>query len=211
MQLSRFSVRAQGSANIIRPQTAFHIVASFNPRILHVGRYTARAVFEFEDIETQEQFSIARSLSAAFGDQTDHELLKPTAPYTKPKLQGQRTKIGRIIWGNRPSHFARHIYKVKLPVYNIPPALEAAISIENQNVGAIIDRLPAQHVPQMLSRDSYVSSMSTQLWIEEYQAKSVFSPSFISFLDFCFHLRLDIQHYNLESVYLRKIGANGYL
>jgi hypothetical protein len=173
MYLSSFTVRAQGSANIIRPNTEFHIVVTFCPRILHVGRYTARVVFEFEDDDTDQRFFISRSLSAGFGDQTDHELLKPTTPYVKPNPRGQRTRIGRVIWGDRPSRFARHIYKSKLLVYDTPPALETALTAGSQEVGAVIARLPAAHAPRTLAKANYVSAMSTQLWIEEHQAKYI--------------------------------------
>jgi helicase MOV-10 len=153
----------------------FQVIATFCPRKLHVGRYTGRTVFVFEDIQSDHQFSIARSFSAVLGDRTDHDLLKPISPYVKPpRPRNEQSRPLQIVSGDRPSRFARNPYKVKLRDYRIPPLLESALTEGSLEVGAVIERLPVEYSRQTLAKACYVGVMTTQLWVEEHQASSVF-------------------------------------
>jgi helicase MOV-10 len=174
-KLYSFSVRASNAANVIQPGIDFQVIVTFRPRKLHVGRYIGRAVFVFEDIQSDHRFSIARSFSAILGDRSDHDLLKPVSPYVKPpRPQVEQSQALRIVQGDRPSRFAQNPYKVKLGHYKIPSSLESALSVGSSEVGAIIERLPVEYSRRTLAKACYVGVMTTQLWVEEHQATSVF-------------------------------------
>lgn len=170
---SRFTVRTQGPARIIKPGVDFHLIVTFAAKTAHVGRYDARVELTFEDAETDQRFTISRSLRANVGDLADHDLLRPSAPYTPPK-RSTRPLWKDVVWGERPPRFIRNPYVVKIGPYYIPKDLANALSDELQDIGGILERLPEAYGAQTLAKANYVKVMSALLWIEEHRAKFVF-------------------------------------
>ncbi|KAJ3929858.1 MAG: RNA helicase [Lentinula lateritia] len=78
----RFSVELVGSPYIFpgRPRI---LRVTFQPS--YAGRYEDRLELVFMNLATKARFVIHRRLFATVGDQSDHEQLQPTAPYTRRK------------------------------------------------------------------------------------------------------------------------------
>ncbi|KAJ3917943.1 RNA helicase [Lentinula edodes] len=112
----RFSVELVGSPYIFpgRPRI---LRVTFQPS--YAGRYEDRLELVFMNLATKARFVIHRRLFATVGDQSDHEQLQPTAPYTRRKRVPLNID-GPIRRGLRPPTWTKTRWVNVLPNFDVP-------------------------------------------------------------------------------------------
>jgi helicase MOV-10 len=164
-------VEQQGNSTIIRPGLEFHLIVHFRPSPAHLGVYSANIEVLFEDTPRGKHFIVVRSVTAVVGDVADHDALAPVTPFVPSPRRGlRRVPFANVIPGERLERFVKHPYKRKLGIYPLPRDLVDALENGPQDVGKIMNRLPAAFRPATPSRSNYAKTLSAQLWAEEHKA-----------------------------------------
>ena len=170
---THFSARLQGSSKNIRPGWTRTVLVLFHPS--YVGHYedTLELVFWHHDLKRR--FLITRQVKAVVGDRTDHEQIRPSAPYTGPRRVPRfNIEQARIVESNRPPTWTPTVWKERLPEYKVPQRIiDAAFGPEilgRRNANAARANVKGL-MPAVLSADTYATWWQVLLYVEEEQLK----------------------------------------
>ncbi|KZV99658.1 P-loop containing nucleoside triphosphate hydrolase protein [Exidia glandulosa HHB12029] len=152
-----------------------------------VGRFEDRLELTFQDVHLHQRFAIVRPVSCIVGNREDHDAIKPVAPYV-PRVRSAviPEHTLEIDEAPKPPALAAVRWVVRLPAYDIPPALEEVIATSGRGWD-LIRRLKTDFLPSRLRTDSYTRFFQTLLHVEEAQ------------------LKIDIETFNMEGVTLEPV------
>ncbi|KAI0360350.1 P-loop containing nucleoside triphosphate hydrolase protein [Trametes cingulata] len=132
----------------------------------HRGRYDGHLEVTFRETSTQRTFIIIRPLRAVVGDATNHQLLRPVAPYVR-RGRAPWQQNGTIVDGERPPALDAVRWVTKLPSSPIPSGLNAImVSGTTRNT---LDQVRARYLPGTLGNDSHGQHFRVLLWLEEFR------------------------------------------
>jgi helicase MOV-10 len=139
-------------------------------RQCHRGRYDDRVDIMFKDYRLQQGFIISRTLHAIVGNASDHEFLKPKAPFV-PRPRSRRSPASEVIPGVEPESTKAIPWVVELPIASIPQRLSSTLA--SGSFKETLEAIRRVHLPPSLQADTYNRHFQTLLWIEEYRMESV--------------------------------------
>lgn len=138
---------------------------TFSPS--HEGRYEETLELTFHDMQRGQRFSITRQIRATVGSKSDHENLKPKAPYAKRKFVPLPIE-GRIISPLRPPTWTETVWATFLPEYEAPSDLiKAAYGRDGLKV------VRRNFMPSVFNEKTYGKHFQYVIWIEEEQRRSI--------------------------------------
>ncbi|KAH8804322.1 RNA helicase [Flagelloscypha sp. PMI_526] len=155
-----------------------------------IGRFKDRIDIILEDIQLQKQFIISRPLEVIVGSRSDHEALRPRAPY-KPRRRTARDPEVQVEPGIKPPSLDAVPYVVPLPHANIPGTLKELLARGSGN--QVMEDLRKSVLPPILNAQSYGRHEKYLLWIEEAQ------------------MERDLQSYDISDAELALHGTYHYL
>jgi helicase MOV-10 len=132
----------------------------------HNGRAEDRLEILFEDLQLRKRFIIARILRVIVGNRSDHETLRPVAPY-KPRKRTARQPETDVVEGIHPPSLKAVPYVVTLPKAPIPANLASALSTGSTK--SIVDKIRSLFLPSVLHSDTYARHFKTLVWSEEFR------------------------------------------
>lgn len=146
-----------------------YVTIQFNPEG-NSGYYDDRAELVFEDAALALRFTITRPLRAVVGEAAVLELLKPTAPYVRPKPK-DRDPVEEVVDGIPPPALAEVKWAVPLPIAPVPKYIPPALAIGSraEKTSTVRNTL----LPRTLTHETYGRHWKTLLWIEEEQMRYV--------------------------------------
>ncbi|KAJ7323066.1 P-loop containing nucleoside triphosphate hydrolase protein [Mycena albidolilacea] len=147
----------------------------------HNGRAEDRLEILFEDLQLRKRFIIARILRVIVGNRSDHETLRPVAPY-KPRKRTARQPETDVVEGIHPPSLKAVPYVVALPKALIPANLASALSTGSTK--SIVDKIRSLFLPSVLDSDTYARHFKTLVWSEE------------------FRMERDLEHYDIPNAKL---------
>ena len=163
----------------------------------HSGRFEDRVEILFEDQALSQRFVIVRPIKGIVGNNADHELLRPTAPYV-PRKRTNRTPETNVLPGPPPPALEAIKYVVKLGKAEIPKQLATALSSGSN--ADIIGRVRRMFLPEIWDVSSYGRHFKHLIWVEEHRMEWVVSISRM-----IFHLhgnRNDLEMYDISDAKL---------
>ncbi|THH18849.1 hypothetical protein EW146_g2196 [Bondarzewia mesenterica] len=140
------------------------------------GRYKDSLEIIFQDTVLGKQFAIVRSLQAIVGNKSDHQLLKPSAPYV-PRVRTERDAEISVVAGVLPPALTSNVWVNKLPKSQIPSSLSSILSRADGPLSGVIKELKQSVLPRIVNANTYAQHFKALLWIEEYR------------MEYAFHLR----------------------
>ncbi|KAJ6469382.1 P-loop containing nucleoside triphosphate hydrolase protein [Mycena sanguinolenta] len=152
----------------------------------HNGRAENRLEILFEDLQLHKRFIIARILRVVVGDRSDHETLRPVAPY-KARKRTARQPETKVVEGILPPSLKAVPYVVPLPKAPIPVNLASALSTGSTT--SIVANLRRVFLPSVLDSNTYARHFKHLLWIEE------------------FRMERDLEHYDIPNA---KLSTSNY-
>ncbi|KAF9003324.1 RNA helicase [Cyathus striatus] len=162
---SGFSVLVEGSdrkVNSVRP-----LAVRVTYRGSFIGRYEDRLEIVFEDTQLKKTFIISRALKVVIGSKSDHEALRPVAPYV-PRKRTTRQPETNVVEGVRPPSLNAIPYVGSLPLAIIPKTLEVIISGQ-ASLSEKLKQVKRVSLPSVLDVETYGRHFKSLLWIEEYK------------------------------------------
>jgi helicase MOV-10 len=166
-----------GNSNVVSLNQDLCISVKFNQPSPQRGRYEARLEIVFEEAADSRCFIISRSLKAIVGDASDHELLRPVAPYTRP-IRHRRTAETEVVPGEQPLLLTRVKFKRKLPDAKISEAL-VSVLVQRVSTKQLVKKIRQSYLPKTFDKLTYSNFFTTLLWAEEHQQGPVSSCSAI--------------------------------
>ncbi|KAJ6572162.1 P-loop containing nucleoside triphosphate hydrolase protein [Mycena capillaripes] len=185
---SPFSVTLHDQNRTIGYNAAY----SFTVRLRqdHNGRAEDRLEILFEDVQLRKRFIIARILRVTVGNRSDHESLRPIAPYV-PRKRTARQPETNIVEGILPPSLKAVPYVGSLPQAPIPSHLASTLATGNTvNIVANVRRL---YLPPVLDSSTYARHFKHLIWIEE------------------FRMERDLEHYDIPHAKLTSHNYYHYL
>ena len=161
----RFSVRITSPGRNLSNLRPLTIAIGFKQA--YIGRYQDRLELIFEDTQLKKRFIITRALKAIVGNKTEHEALRPKAPYV-PRSRSQRDPILQIVEGIKPPANSAIPYVGRLPKAQIPTRLQTLLSSKDP-VSKVTAQIRKIFIPNVLNSESYGQHFKHLLWIEENQ------------------------------------------
>ena len=129
-------------------------------RPLYEGRFADTLECVFNDLVRKESFVIIRNITANAGSSQDHETLKSTGAYVKPKVA--EILPGIIVPSLRPSTWTKTQWRINLPRFIAPPSLlRRVFGSDNHNVAL------RRHLPAVFNANSHGKQFQVLLHIEE--------------------------------------------
>ncbi|KAF4616960.1 hypothetical protein D9613_008723 [Agrocybe pediades] len=186
---SGFSVNLQGNSRSITARYPVIIFVTFKQA--HFGRYEDRLELTLEDTQLKRRFLIARTLRAIVGNKTEHEALRPRAPYV-PRTRSKPKRILNVVDGPPPPALTAVRYVVSLPQAKIPAFLETALA-GSGSTSRLSSHIKKVFMPASLHSGTHGSFFKNLLWIEEYKMEQ------------------DIERYDIPNATLTKYNDYYYL
>lgn len=159
----RFLVLIEGVARNITSRVPIRVTVHLKQA--YIGRYEDRIEFVFQDTQLQRSFLISRPLRATVGNRSEHEDLRPKAPYV-PRARDSRPEPKEVVEGVKPPAITAVKYAVTLPHAVIPKHLRSVLSSpdSSKRISQIFQRM---FMPRELDSDTYSKHFKHLLWIEE--------------------------------------------
>jgi helicase MOV-10 len=178
------------------------IAITFSQTAPERGRYEALLEIVFNDGDQNQRFLICRPLKGVVGDSNLHELLKPSAPYVKPKRRYRVPETVLVATGEPPP-LTRVRYARKLTPSIIPESL--ALVLGQKTPQQTTEKIRASYLPKTLVKRTYSAWFKTLLWIEEHKQAYVLCRLFAGKSEQTFSN--DIHIYDMRGVALRGRGS----
>ena len=150
-------MRKGGGGKKISSTVATVVEVRFEPS--YQGRYEDTLELTFLDLSRGERFVITRPVLAVVGSKDDYELLKPTAPYVRPKTS-RHDKPKKVVEVNRPNVWSHTRWSVNLPEFHAPHDL----------IDAAFGRNPSAAIQPFIPTfdlEHYGQFWQALVWIEE--------------------------------------------
>ena len=110
---------------------------------------------------------IVKPLVVIVGDRADYESLKPTAAYV-PHRRKQRDPVKDVTEGDPPPALTSVKWTVRLPAYDCPIPLKAALDMPR--MADKTRRLRSSFLPEKLTSGTHAPFFHAMLYIEEHQS-----------------------------------------
>lgn len=145
----------------------------FGNRTIHIKFHpTSAGLFEdnleitFLDTVLKKSFIIVRSIAGTLGSRSDHEALKPSAPYTRR----QRTHVNKprfIVPAGRPPAWSATEFRVPLGEYKAPKDVIEAAYGEDGKPSMSTQEFRERFMPVEFNLKTYWRAFGIPLFIEE--------------------------------------------
>ncbi|KAH6887860.1 RNA helicase [Coprinopsis sp. MPI-PUGE-AT-0042] len=165
-----FSARLNGKSRVIRPNSSRSVSVLFHPG--YEGKYEDTLELVFIHLDLKRTFLITRDVTATVGDREDHEQIRPSAPYTGPRVAPRfRINPSQIIASLRPPTWTKTPWKDRLPEYKVPQRLiEVAFDTKTRNKNTIRTNVK-QLMPAAMNLHTYSIWWQTLMYLEEEQTR----------------------------------------
>ncbi|KAF7291968.1 RNA helicase [Mycena indigotica] len=130
-----------------------------------------------EDTQLKKSFIIIRVLRGHVGNQADHDVLKPTAPYV-PRQRVARAPETSVVEGIFPKSRKAIPYVGLLPEATIPANLASILL--GKNVKDVIETIHKLYLPVVFDSNGYGRHFKLLLWVEEHRMENDLSTYDIS-------------------------------
>ncbi|KAJ7199239.1 P-loop containing nucleoside triphosphate hydrolase protein, partial [Mycena pura] len=130
------------------------------------GRAENRLEILFEDSQLKKRFIIVRILRVTVGDRSDHDSLRPIAPYIPRKPTTRQPELN-VVEGDLPKSRKAVPYVTRLPKALIPNGLASALS--RGKAASIVANIRKLFLPPVLDSSAYARHFKHLLWIEEFR------------------------------------------